>query len=250
MATAMLAAGFEVPILINRDNAKAKALPHEIGLRLSQDMDDLHKADADLLIIAVGDENIREVVHQIGQVSVPVVHTSGAVSSIVLRDASQQYGSFYPLQTMTLKENLEFRNIPICVYSDDVELKDRLFEVAGLLSNDVYTINDEDRSWLHLSAVMMNNNINHLLARTQDIMRQKGLPMELLRPLLEETIAKAWVNDAATVQTGPARRNDMITHNIHMKLLESLGDDGLVALYDYFWRIIQKYYANDIFRES
>ena len=47
-----------------------------------------------------------------------------------------------------------------------------------------------------------------------------GLPFEVLRPLLEETLRKAFVNSPAASQTGPAARGDRRVIDGHLSLLD------------------------------
>ena len=59
-------------------------------------------------------------------------------------------------------------------------------------------------------------------------MERAGLPVDLLRPLMAETAAKALdAPAAADVQTGPAVRGDLQTQQRHLELL----DDELQTLY-------------------
>jgi hypothetical protein len=69
---------------------------------------------------------------------------------------------------------------------------------------------------------------------------QNGLNWELLKPLLEETIAKLGDFSAFDAQTGPAKRHDQSTLNIHQALLE--GEE--LTLYEVLSRSIQNTYKD------
>ena len=74
------------------------------------------------------------------------------------------------------------------------------------------------------------NFTNHMYAIAQELLAEKGLPPQLIGPLISETAAKALGSpSAAAVQTGPARRGDRQTQQKHLGLLE--GHPQLQELY-------------------
>ena len=81
----------------------------------------------------------------------------------------------------------------------------------------------------------MNNFVNHLIHKAQEQLLQNGLNWELLKPLLEETIAKIGDLSAFDAQTGPAKRNDQSTLNTHQGLLK--GEE--LNIYEVLSRSIQ-----------
>ena len=69
-----------------------------------------------------------------------------------------------------------------------------------------------------------------MYAIAQELLAEKGLPPQLIGPLISETAAKALGSpSAAAVQTGPARRDDRQTQQKHLGLLE--GHPQLQELY-------------------
>lgn len=254
MALALLKAGCTVPVLVNRQASKTNELPEILRPLVSQDISELLAAGPDLVIAAVSDGAIAGAVRPLYGSGISVVHTSGAIPSSVLEAVSRRHGSFYPLQTMTMSEPVEWREVPLCIYADDGDFQSELLELGARISGRPVLIPDEQRRWLHLAAVLLNNNINHILALVRDLMDAQQLNSDLLKPLLEETIRKAGRFDARKIQTGPARRNDQATHDIHRELLETMdGQERAVeikALYDYFWNAIQQYYGIQLPGES
>lgn len=88
------------------------------------------------------------------------------------------------------------------------------------MSRIVYLVSSSERLLLHLAAVLACNFSNHLLALARQLTVSNGLEFGLLTPLIQETVRKALaVPDPATVQTGPARRNDQTTIQAHLALL-------------------------------
>ena len=53
----------------------------------------------------------------------------------------------------------------------------------------------------------------------QQLLAKDKLSLDLLKPLIEETVNKIKENKPSKVQTGPAARNDKKTMDAHLKLL-------------------------------
>ena len=70
------------------------------------------------------------------------------------------------------------------------------------------------------TAVIINNFTNHLIVKSQQIIKSNNLNFEFLHPLIEETIKKTEVISALEAQTGPAKRNDKITMEKHIDYLK------------------------------
>jgi predicted short-subunit dehydrogenase-like oxidoreductase (DUF2520 family) len=233
---------FEIPIIIGRSARKARMLAKRVNSKGSNDFAELANVSLDLLILAVNDHSIEEVVEKVKELNIPIVHTSGATSISVLAGHTADYGVFYPLQTLTKEEYTEFRLIPICIDAPSEDFKNALVEIGNRISTKVHEISDEQRVDLHLCATLMNNNINHLLAKIEDILVTRKLPRGILDSLLKETVQKAKYKHPADVQTGPAIRNDLNTKQTHLKLIESFEDEQLKHIYNCFWDSIQAYH--------
>jgi len=60
-----------------------------------------------------------------------------------------------------------------------------------------------------------------MFALGENLLEEYGLSAEWIKPLMRETADKALhASSAATVQTGPARRNDLVTQKKHLELLQ------------------------------
>ena len=149
-----------------------------------------------------------------------IIHTSGSVPSIVL-SAFTNYGVLYPVQTMTKQGRINFEKVPLCITGSDASTLDTLSTMAGLMSQQVYTMDDEQRKKVHLAAVMTNNFINHLVVVAKDYLIESQLDYEIIVPLLRTTMEKLTQAPYNFQQTGPAVRNDEGVINSHLELLKS-----------------------------
>ena len=175
-------------------------------------------AQADLYIIAVSDDAISKVSAQLPFENRLVVHTSGSVALDAL-DKKNRKGSFYPLQTFSKKAEVDFSQIPIFLESENETDFELLEKVAKIISNKVYKINSEQRKALHVSAVFVNNFVNHLYQIGNEICVENKVPFEVLKPLILETANKVMTLSPNEAQTGPAIRNDKQTIASHLDFL-------------------------------
>ncbi len=222
LAKALYEAKVDVLQLFSRDTDNIKVLAKEIGSEPLSDLKQVSK-EADVYLLSVSDQVIEEVAKKLSKVigkEKLVAHTSGATPSTVLKPYFQPYGVFYPLQTFSKDQEVNFSSIPFCIDANEQEGTFLLEQLAAILSEKVYLISDEQRAVLHIAAVFINNFTNHLVGIGQHIAEKEGMTFDLLLPLLEETVAKLKRLSPEAAQTGPAKRGDEATIERHLKYLE------------------------------
>jgi len=189
--------------------------------------------DFDVAIIAVSDYAIAEVSKHIE--SPLVVHTSGSSHIDVLQNKNRK-GVFYPLQTFTKGKTVDFSKIPICAEARTEEDEKMLGSLASRLRSGFYNIGSEERKYIHVAAVFVNNFANHMFKTAWDILEEHHIPNSILQPLIKETIDKIERLTPEEAQTGPAIRNDEKTIKNHLTLL----NDSQKKLYQAITESIQK----------
>ncbi|WP_121666661.1 Rossmann-like and DUF2520 domain-containing protein [Mesonia aquimarina] len=183
--------------------------------------------EADVYILAVKDDAVKNVIEKIQYKNGLIVHTSG---SVPLLKSAKNNGVFYPLQTFSKNTAVDFSKIPLCIEADIDENLALLHQLANSISNSVYEISSEQRKSLHLSAVFVCNFVNHLYSIGEDLCQENKVPFEILHPLILETARKASVNSPASVQTGPAVRNDQKTIDFHLAQLNKADYSKIYTL--------------------
>ncbi|GJM28064.1 MAG: hypothetical protein DHS20C17_06990 [Cyclobacteriaceae bacterium] len=182
---------------------------------------DLRDSAAEIFVLAVSDNAIEEVA---GKLKVPpyalVVHTSGTQPLALLTKHHDNSGIFYPLQTFSKGISVNFREVPICIEAKHRPTEKILHRLGESISNEVYTINSEDRKILHVSAVFACNFSNHMFTIAQDILEEHEIDFSLLHPLIAETVNKALSVGPVEAQTGPAMRDDDKVVREHSRLLK------------------------------
>jgi predicted short-subunit dehydrogenase-like oxidoreductase (DUF2520 family) len=190
---------------------------------------------ADLYIIAVSDDAIAEVSSQLPFENRFVVHTSGTVALVALNNNNRK-GVFYPLQTFSKNKAVDFKTIPLCLEAENKTDLQLLQKIAHSISNAVYEISSEQRKALHVSAVFVNNFVNHLYQIGNEICEENQIPFDILKPLIQETANKIVTLSPKEAQTGPAKRNDLKTIETHEQFLTN---ENQVAIYKLLTQSIQ-----------
>ncbi len=208
-------------------------------LEVPYSTEELQKAD--LYIICVSDSSIEEVSKKISNPKALVVHTSGSLPMEVLQ-GNYRKGSFYPLQTFSREKELDFKEIPLFVESQNPKDTEILLNLAKNLSKHVQMAHYEQRKYIHLTAVFSCNFVNHLIARAKEISDTHDLPFEYFLPLIKETFSKIETSDPKEVQTGPARRGDTRVLKLHEELIH---DPLQKKLYQILNQSIQEMYGLD-----
>ena len=233
--------GIEPYCMLVRDASKAKKVSEELGVEAVSDYEKVLKTD--LAIIAVNDDAISEVATHLLEYKGLAVHTSGTKSAELL-NRTMRFGIFYPLQTMSKNRAIEFDEIPLLIYAnspDDVEMLSRF---ASHFSKKVIFCDDEQRKAIHLAAVYVSNFTNVMLGIGDKLLKDNGLKLEIMKPLVEEMIKKSFETTPKDALTGPARRGDFATIAEHEKMLADNPDELAIymILTDY---IIDNYQKNE-----
>ena len=220
LARRFRAVGMEVVEVYSRTAQRAARLAEATG---AQPLTHLKRlAPADLYLIAVPDDAIAGTARRLRTVlpaAARVVHCSGATPSAVLTAHFNRGGVFYPLQSFAPDRPLDWTTLPLCVHAQDAGTEDALEQLARQLSPVVHRVDDEQRAALHVAAVLVNNFTNYLFRAAEDVTAAHGLPFAILRPLIEETVARLGSAPARELQTGPAVRGDQRTIDRHLALL-------------------------------
>lgn len=221
LARALYQTGHSIQQVYSRDLSRADALAKKVA---AEAIDQLSAASpqSQLFLIAVRDDAIEPVAAALSPYlpeGAIVAHTSGATPATVLAPHWSNYGIFYPLQTLSKDQPIDFREVPMCIDGASPSIRQALNELAGRISGQVYQVDDEQRARLHLAAVFINNFTNAMLQASHELTQKASLPQGILTPLLEATIAKSTGREPKQVQTGPAARGDQQTIDRHLQQL-------------------------------
>lgn len=213
-------AGHKILQIVSRNASAASELAYEWDTESANYMSLLNR-NADVYIIAVSDNAIGEIASDLKLPGKVVAHTAGSVSKEILKQVTDHYGVFYPLQSIR-KEVNHLPEIPIFYEGSDEKAITTLKKLAESVSyKQPIAAGSEDRLKLHVAAVVVNNFTNHLYALAEQYCQKEGIDFWQLLPLIEETVDRLKTISPTETITGPAIRNDQPTIQQHLELLKN-----------------------------
>jgi predicted short-subunit dehydrogenase-like oxidoreductase (DUF2520 family) len=178
-------------------------------------------AKSEIIFFAVPDKTIAELLRDYQWHNKYLVHSAGSVSIDVFRHRTENFGVFYPMQTFTKNRMLDYAEIPIFVEANSSRNEQILVNLASKISTKTMILDSEKRKQMHLAAVFVNNFANRMWSIGQELCAENDIPFEYLQALLQETYLKALENSALNSQTGPAKRQDYQTMQLHLEMLKN-----------------------------
>lgn len=216
-------AGHRVVEIFSRNSKNARSFQNRLYQAEINSSLDFSESSADIVMLCVSDDAIEEVAREvILPANAIIVHTSGSQPVNTLGyTGTDNIGVFYPLQTFTKGGQQRFDDIPILIEAENGESLGALKRLAASVSSQVYTVNSGDRLAIHVAAVFACNFSNFLFGVAEEILNKKGFVLEILRPLIAETLNKSLNIGPAKAQTGPAARGDLETLDRHLDFLKN-----------------------------
>jgi predicted short-subunit dehydrogenase-like oxidoreductase (DUF2520 family) len=223
LATEFYNKGNEILYIYSKNINSAKIMANEVKSKYTDDLRSI-PSNVDLYFLVIPDQFVEEHINNINVGNGIVIHCSGSLNIDIFKGKVKNYGVFYPLQTFSKSRLISFSHVPVCIESHDPLILELLNELGNQISGDVRQIDTDARLILHLAAVFVCNFVNHMYSVADDILETNHLPIEILYPLMEETLKKARLSKPQNAQTGPAKRQDKNIINKHLELLSYSQD--------------------------
>lgn len=218
--------GIRINQVYSRNIEHAKSLAKELNAEPTDSLQ-LLKDTSDLFLLAVSDSAIAGLVPHIPFTHIPVIHCSGSQEMSQL-SRFERFGVIYPPQTFSFEHEVDLECTPFFLEaSDDAFLAD-LLELTALISGSIHFAATESRLRIHLAAVFANNFTNHFYHIAGDLLKKDRLPLDILFPIMQETLNKIKLVNPAKAQTGPAARNDIRVLEKHLQLLSDRPEYGKI----------------------
>lgn len=198
----------------------AQILAEKLGCSFTNQLKSLNLT-ADLYILSVTDDALPELIKNMPIKNSLVIHTSGSTSINIFDSVHTRYGIFYPLQTFSKEKEIDFKDIPICIEANSSDDALKLKTLGEKISDKVYLINSEKRKALHVAAVFASNFTNYFYLIANELLTDKKLSFDLIKPLINETALKILSKNPEEAQTGPAKRGDDQIISTHLDYLNS-----------------------------
>lgn len=210
LANALYAAGCDIVDICARSIDSAQALAISTHARAIDNPSEINP-DVDAVIIAATDTSTPLIASQLPPVRGFVAHTSGSVPLEALSAHHGRAAVIYPLQTFSRDVYVDVAQVPFFTEATDEDTHLAADGIAGLLGDNVHHADSAARVWLHIAGVFSCNFTVFMLEQARQALRQVGLPIDTVRPLVDATVTKAFLSGPIAAMTGPARRGDIAT---------------------------------------
>lgn len=226
-------------LYICSENSKLSDLTRSFSANMLSNIEDLPD-DLDVYIISKRDQDIENVATKLVLKNGLLLHTSGSVDMAVFEKFAL-YGVLYPFQSFRKEKDLLNKDFPVFIEANNSESEQFLLNFAKLISPLVLKATLNERRKLHLAGVLSSNFVNYLFTAAYEQVHDLYEPNKVLLPLMKETVERLASGNPHDYQTGPAVRNDNISIQKHIELLEKNAD--LKDLYVLISSIIKKRYG-------
>jgi predicted short-subunit dehydrogenase-like oxidoreductase (DUF2520 family) len=224
--------GFTIGGLVDRSLYRAKRSRRIIGAGRATTLAASAVARADLVIIAVPDEDIASVAKTLARTAGPwqaktVFHTSGIRPSrdlAPLKARGAFCASFHPVQSFPRMDMppSHFQNIFIGLEGDEKAVL-RAKTISRKLGGRPFLLRAGDKSLYHAACSMTSNLVIPVIHMAGDLLRKIGVPdrdtASLLFPLLAGTLRNVKHLGGAGALSGPISRGDVSTVKRHLSAL-------------------------------
>lgn len=219
---------FAIGQVYSRNLDHARALADRVGAEAIDDLRKLNPA-CDVFLFALRDDAYPDILKEVPFRMSLALHTAGSVSQHIFKQYADAYGVVYPLQTLSKTMDFSAVKVPLCVEGDQLgDNHDKVMRLVSELSATHCDMSERQRAVAHLAAVFACNFSNALYGMADELLQKEGFSLELLMPLMEQTLEKLKTMSPEEAQTGPAARRDTVVMGQQMMALD---DERLRAIY-------------------
>ena len=243
LAIALARSGHTIENLVARNIENAKKIADYINPKPEiLFADAFSKISSDTILITTQDFEIENAAKRLAKniENKPFVfHTSGSLSSDVLRDlkvAGCKIGSIHPLVSISnaIFGAERFETAYFCVEGDEASLKISEKIVADLKGKS-FRVAAEYKTLYHAAAVTACGHLTALVDVAIEMLNKCGLEndaaREIFLPLIKSTIENLQTQTPAEALTGTFARADVAGFENHLKILRENVSDEAVEVY-------------------
>lgn len=241
VAQRLFQAGHTITTVYGRDRQRTLRLANQVKARGETEWQNLEETD--LCFLAVSDKAIGELAEKLSFQTTILIHHSGTVPLNLLAPCSPHRGVLWPILSIHKDSPAPPSGFPIVWEASNPESARILESLIADLGGTAWESTGEQRPALHLSAVLSQNFLAHLLDQARQFSEHHQIPFSLLSPLVQQTVERAFSSEGLKGRmTGPAIRKDQPTLDRHRQLLT--GYPALARLYDQLTQSIQDTYGS------
>ncbi len=216
--------GHAISIVYSRTLQHAKNLATALQTEFTDDLSAL-PSETDVFLVSISDDATPDIASKLRLNKQLLVHTAGSLPIEVLaHSGTPNFGILYPLFSFSGNEVKENRTIPLLIEASNTETLQGIQRLAMSITDRVLESSHNQRLLLHLAAVFANNFSNHLFSISDDLLKKNELSLDLLLPMLANTVESLKTHTPKDMQTGPAQRGDSSTMQKHLEMLSNRPD--------------------------
>lgn len=220
-ATRLFAQGVAIQQVYSPNVEHANILAKQVQAVAINDLEQIN-ASVDAFIVAVSDDAFSVIAACDKLQNVPIVHCSGTKSVHTFERTSKLCGIIWPVYSVRKHDLPKALDIPLVIdYLPSEQMEHLVHSIAQLISSNITFLDDNQRQYLHLNAVLVNNFSNHLLSITEQICQEQQLPYDILVPIIQQGFKDVGEGGFNVKQTGPAIRKDFSTITKHEAMLDN-----------------------------
>ena len=207
----------------HKPNPQLEKFKKKFNCKVSSQLNEMNNK-ADYYFICVSDKAIATIANKlkIDHPNALLMHTSGSQSIEVLGKKNKNLAVYYPLQTFSKQDKLNWSKTPILIEANHPQSLTAVKQLATILGNKYFEINFQERLQLHLAAVLVNNFTNALYVEAFKLLpKENKNNFNLLLPIMKQGIKKIEKVHPLLAQTGPAKRHDTEVMKQHLNLLKN-----------------------------
>ncbi|HTO15137.1 MAG TPA: Rossmann-like and DUF2520 domain-containing protein [Edaphocola sp.] len=210
---------FKIIQAYGRDSQKGIVFQNKFNIPVVHNINDL-SLDADIYIFAIKDNAISSLSSQINRENAIAIHCAGSQSLNLLEQTSKRNAIIWPIYSIN-KQSQYSSKIPLIIDASAPEVEKDVMSLAKAVSENTQIVGFDQRQYLHLNAVLVNNFSNHLFSIAERLSEEHHLDFEILKPIIQQTIQNLNIAKPYEMQTGPAKRHDEITMEKHLELIDN-----------------------------
>lgn len=247
LTVALVSAGYRLQSIYKKVKLPIPLLENAI----ENDIDRL-AAESEIIIIATQESRIPSIVRSMVKTNSLggkyVYHTSNSLTSdelLALKTRGAYVASLSPLQTFSgipIKEQLIpdlFKGIYFLTEGDAAAIV-LSHEIGKRLGAHVLEVAREDKPYIHIAAVSAANFLIAVLALAERQLEKTGRAgVEILMPMIKQTLANVEMRGIGASLTGPASRRETDIIQKHLELLEGNDKDLYRALTEYILKNVK-----------
>lgn len=209
-------------------------------------IDQLQDLNVDLVIFTPPDQHFLPLVDQLsGKLRAKLtLHCSGMVPADILSPLGTDQVVLHPMMSfISIARSIETLKQHTLTLQGTQNGKTLIKPLLQYLSHSIHEIEAEQKQYLHLSAVMVNNFTTLLMETATDLLKKSGFDkrdaLMMLLPLLQDSIDNLRREmSPLKALSGPIKRDDTNTINNHLNLLKEIPEAE--ALYHSFLAVARR----------